>query len=120
MAEPHERISISRDSLRAELAELELRLVDKLASRSELEKLAARVVILESSALKRNDIEFRMFHDMVEQLSKRALTAGDVDAAIADALQSKEARGWTNRERWFGVILFGITVATFALQVWRG
>lgn len=102
MAE-QERISISRDALRAELAELELRLIDKLASKSEVEKLARRVEILEDRTTGLKD--------------RKILTTNDVDSAIAAALQKQEARGWTSRERWFGVVVLFITVATFAIQL---
>ena len=117
MAENGERISISRDALRAELAELELRLIDKLASKIDVEKLAGRVDVLERNALRRDDADFRRVNQEVVELKNKALTPNDIDASVANALQNKEARGWTNRERWIGVALFLITVSTFALQL---
>lgn len=112
-----ERISISRDALRAELAELELRLVDKLASKIDVDKLVRRVDLLEAQALKRDDADFRRTIKEVELVKKNALTEGDIDKAISNALHNREARGWTARERWFGAILFAISVATFAVQL---
>lgn len=98
-----ERVSVSRDALRAELAELELRLIEKLASKSEVEMLKQRVEKLENLAAPLKE--------------KKILTVTEVDEAIAQALQKKEARGWTSRERAIGVVLFCITVATFAIQL---
>lgn len=116
MAE-QERISISRDALRAELAELELRLIDKLAAKIDVDKLARRVDRLEAQAIKRDDVDYKRTVSEIEQVKESALTETDINQAIADALQHREARGWTARERWFGVALFVITVATFAIQV---
>lgn len=112
-----ERISISRDALRAELAELELRLIDKLASKIDVDKLVRRVDVLEAQALKRDDADFKRTQADVEAVKKSALTKNEIDKAIADALQNREARGWTARERWFGVALFIISVATFTIQL---
>lgn len=42
------RISVSRDALRAELAQMELRLIEKLATKAEVEMLEARVDTLET------------------------------------------------------------------------
>jgi hypothetical protein len=103
MAEPQERVSVSRDALRAELAELELRLIEKLASKSEVEMLKSRVEKLEELASPLKE--------------KKILTVNEVEEAISAALQSKEARGWTTRERYIGVLLFMVTIATFAIQL---
>lgn len=43
MAEDSGRISVSRDALRAELAQMELRLVDKLATKDEVQAIRADV-----------------------------------------------------------------------------
>lgn len=112
-----ERISISRDALRAELAELELRLIDKLAAKIDVERLAGRVDTLEKNALRRDDTEYSRLKIELDLVKQKALAPKDIDTAVANALQNKEARGWTNRERWIGVVLFLITVSTFVLQV---
>lgn len=44
------RISVSRDALRADLGDLELRLIEKLATKAEHESLAMRVAKLEWQA----------------------------------------------------------------------
>lgn len=108
-----ERISISRDALRAELAELELRLIEKLASKVDVDMLRKRVEVLEEKAVRRDGPEFRQVKDQLQ----KALTPHDVDDAIASTLQKQEARGWTARERWFGVTLFAISVASFVIQL---
>lgn len=43
------RISVSRDALRAELAQMELRLVDKLATQVDVDALEARVTKTEDA-----------------------------------------------------------------------
>src|SRR3954469_25910589 len=43
----NERISVSRDQLRAELAYLKLDLIQSLASKTEVDRLDARVAVLE-------------------------------------------------------------------------
>lgn len=47
MADDSGRISVSRDALRAELATLELRLVERLATKAEVDDLARRVSLIE-------------------------------------------------------------------------
>lgn len=47
MAEDAGRISVSRDALRAELSQMELRLVEKLATKAEVDDLTKRVTALE-------------------------------------------------------------------------
>lgn len=49
MAEDSGRITVSRDALRAELAKLELRLVEKLVTKTEHDGLAERVVRIEET-----------------------------------------------------------------------
>jgi hypothetical protein len=48
VAEDSGRITVSRDALRAELATLELRLVEKLATKAEVDDLGQRVTSLEA------------------------------------------------------------------------
>lgn len=43
MSEDNGRISVSRDALRAELAQMELRLVEKLATKTEVDGIRADV-----------------------------------------------------------------------------
>lgn len=50
MSDDSGRISVSRDALRAELAKLELRLVEKLVTKTDHEDLAHRVTGLEEQA----------------------------------------------------------------------
>lgn len=80
---------ITREGLRAELLTLELRLIERLASA-----------------------------DRVAALEVRILSPEAVRAIIAKALQDSQARGWTGRERAMGVVLFLMTVCTFALNIY--
>lgn len=48
VADDNGRISVSKDFLRAELGLMELRLVDKLATKAEVDDLARRVMLLEA------------------------------------------------------------------------
>lgn len=50
----HERITVSRDALRADLLDLELRLTKTLATKSEVDGLEKRVTALEHKARERD------------------------------------------------------------------
>lgn len=115
-----ERISISRDALRAELSQLELRLVQSLASKSEVERLVTRVENLEERTVKREGPlmdQLREHEKTIKNIREHALTVQDVNEVIAESLKSNDARGWSTKERGIQVVLFLITVATFLVTV---
>lgn len=90
------RISVSRDALRAELATMELRLVDKLATKSEVEHLATGLGALGSRV------------STLERLAQEA-----------DAVRKDNDFSLTKREKWVGMVL-GILALALQFAVVMG
>lgn len=119
-----DRISISHATLRAELAELELRLTKALAQAvgakadlSLVTSLELRVGALEREAVRQDD-------PLRRQVS--ALTRGEFPAAvertvedmIESTLVAHTDKGWTARERVFGVLAIIVAVLSLALATY--
>lgn len=103
-----QRISVSRDALRAELAEMELRL---------------RIFMSEQLAHKADASQVR------ENTSAlRAITRGEfspahrlaIEAIISEQSAAKTDEGWTARERVIGVVALFIAVLGLALSTYVG
>lgn len=102
------------------------RIEDKLDSKADstdLSLLTTRVSKIELTAL--NEAELTALRradliklvDRVQLISDEALTIDNVKEIIAQALQDSAARGWTNRERLMGIVLFLVTLASFVLNL---
>ena len=91
LPEPH----ITRDTLRAELSALELRVLERFATREDVTRL----------------------RDEVAQIRREALTAANVKDLISEVMRESETRGWSTRERMMGVVLFLVTIASFLLNL---
>lgn len=99
------RITVSRDALRADLAEMELRL--RLYFDEQL-RAKASAVDMGILMAQMNDIRRGEFTDA----HKRA-----VQDLVVEALDDHTDRGWTNRQRIFGVIAIMIAAASFSLTI---
>lgn len=120
-------------SVKEVLAQIDARLTDRLdrieqkldrkASDHDLTVLSNRVIALASNALTEADantlrkVDLQRLADQVRDLDEKALTVDNVKETIALVLRESEARGWTNRERFMGFILFGVTLASFVLNI---
>ncbi len=85
----HGRISVSRDALRAELATMELRLVEKLATKQDVTALEARVDKLERRAEAQDAVE----QTGRDAFTKREKVVGLAIAVVAVALQTLAVTG---------------------------
>ena len=95
----HQRISVSRDALRADLAELELRL--RVFIETELYKKADRADMVEALSRIKDLEELRRARDRGEltpalQREVRALARAESD--------NETSREWTGRERFLAVV----------------
>lgn len=52
-----------------------------------------------------------------EELKKTLLSPDTIAELVNKALQKAKARGWTNRERWMGVVLLAIAVGTLIINL---
>jgi hypothetical protein len=86
---------VSRTELKLELAELVLRLQESFVSRS----------------------HFTRVEEELQQQRLRALSREAIREMIVESLRESDARGWTTRERFIGMVLFLITAASFVLNV---
>lgn len=105
------RINVSRDALRADLAEMELRLrvyfdnqLQHKADKSELAGLIVRVNDLEKSRQARDRGDFT--HAQSRAIASLAQEQADL----------RTDRGWTSRERAFAVVGLFITLSALALS----
>ena len=75
MSEPNDRITVSRETLRAELAEMELRLTRWVASADSVKSLEGRVANLEASRIAREYIanDLSSLERTVDTLSNEAV-----------------------------------------------
>lgn len=69
----HERITVSRDALRADLLDLELRLTKTLATKSDVDALEKRVATLERKA---------QAHDTAGEVEDAMFTRGEKRAGL--------------------------------------
>jgi hypothetical protein len=105
MSEEPSRITVSRDALRADLAEMELRL--RLYFDERLNHKADSGALAEY-ALRLDKLDRGEFTDV----HRRAL-----EEFVDDHLRDRADRGWSRRERWFGVISIAGTIAMLLLSI---
>ena len=110
-----QRISVSRETLRAELAEMELRLIEKLASREQVAALEARLVLLERAALVKGGPVDEKVNRLVQITKSNAELAEFVDARILE----NSGEVWTKRDRLVASVLAIIAVVTFLINVFH-
>lgn len=96
MAEGNGRISVSHDTLRAELAQLELRLIKSLVPSSALLALEKRV----------------------DRLEEEALTPSQIESQFGKMFQSHRARGFKTWEMVAGAMIIVLGLAGFVLNVY--
>lgn len=108
MAEDASRISVSRDALRADLAEMELRL--RIFLEDQLRQKADAATVAENSRLL---LAFgRGEFTPAQQASIRVLAAAQTTA--------DQDKGWTRKQRIGGLIAITVTVLSFLTSVSLG
>jgi hypothetical protein len=60
---------------------------------------------------------FTRVEEELQQQRLRALSREAIREMIVESLRESDARGWTTRERFIGLVLFLITAASFFLNV---
>ena len=105
-------ITVSRDALRAEMAEMELRLMNairvELASKanvSDVSALRATVEVLMAARIRDDRGEFTP----AQTASMRAI--------VGEVTTSRSDEGWTRRERFFGSLTAFVISATLVLSM---
>lgn len=108
MAEEPARLTVSREALRADLAEMELRLRiyfdEQLKHKADAAPVAE--LALKLDALDRGDFT---------QVHRRALTE-----FVESVTQRRIDRGWTARERIFGAVAILVAVLSLVFSVYTG
>jgi hypothetical protein len=99
------QVSVSRDALRADLAEMELRL--RIYFDEQLKHKADAAEVIEHS------LTLSRFAKG-EFTQAQVLTMEDI---VETVLTERTTRGWTTRERWFGVLTVIIAVVSFILAL---
>ncbi len=98
-------ITVSRDALRADLAEMELRLRlyfdDQLRNKASAATVAEHALALEKFA-----------RGEFTEAQKNA-----IETVVENTLTIKTDRGWTSRERWFGIITILVALGSFLLAI---
>ena len=100
------RITVSRDALRADLAEMELRLRAYFDEQLRGKASAADVAVLTSQMADQRRGEFT-------EAQSRSMVA-----LIESTLASETDKGWTTRHRVFAIIAVIIAVLSFSLTVY--
>lgn len=98
-------VTLSRETLRAELLSLELRLIEKLVSKTELEALSARVIHID-----------RQLQDKADR--RDVASRREIQEMIRTAHDRDTDRGWTSKERWLSVGLFVLTIGSLAVSLY--
>ena len=108
-----ERISVSREMLRADLAEMELRLIEKLASRESVAAIDARLQLLEKAAL----VKGGPVDDQVKRLVVMMKSDAELNDMIDNKLDLESGKSWTSRDRVVALFLAAIAIATFLINL---
>jgi hypothetical protein len=98
-------VTVSRDALRADLAEMELRL--RLYFDEQLKHKADTATVIEHSLA-------------LDRFAKGDFTTAQtlaIEEIIDQSFSERVARGWTTRERWFGVLTVLVVVLSFLLAL---
>ncbi len=123
---PPERISVSREALRAELAELELRLVkyldNELHEKANKVEIVALATAVQDKANAREFGELRHAVETNEQVLKDLAEQVRIQDKVNDALRQKakevEAKSAVNFTRGEKVIATGLTLIALAIQLY--
>lgn len=110
-----ERITVSREALRAELAEMELRLIEKLASREQVAAVEARLAILEKTAL----VKGGPVDEKVTRLTQLVKSNAELNEFLDEKLDERSGQAWTTRDRAVAAMLACIAVATFLINIFH-
>ncbi len=105
MDESAKPITISRADLRADLAEMELRL--RIYFDDQLKKKADTGIVAEHAIA-------------LEKLGKGEFNAAQTNAIeviLTGTLTERTDRGWTTRERWFGILTIFVALGSFLLAI---
>ncbi len=98
-------ITVSRADLRADLAEMELRLRiyfdDQLKHKADIAQV----------------IEHGLLLDRLGRGEFTAAQTNSIEAIIAGTLTERTDRGWTTRERWFGILTIFVALGSFLLAI---
>lgn len=98
-------VTVSRDALRADLAEMELRLRvyfdEKLREKASAALVAEHALTLDKFAR--------------GEFTKAQTSA--IEEIVGNTLTDKTDRGWTARERWFGVLTILVAMGAFLITL---
>ncbi len=98
-------VTVSRDALRADLAEMELRLRvyfdDQLRHKADMSVVAEHALALD-----------RLGRGEFTKAQTQA-----IEGIIALTFTEKTDRGWTTRERYFGVLTIFVALGSFLLAI---
>lgn len=105
MTDEPRAITVSRDALRADLAEMELRLR----------------VYFDEQLKHKADIATVVEHGLkIDNWSKGEFTPAmnrAIEELVGEMLTSRTDRGWSMRERWFGMAMIMVTILSFTLAL---
>lgn len=101
--------------LRADLAELKLDLLEKLASRESVAAIEARLGIVEKTALFRGG----PVDEQVKRHERDLLSKAELEDMMDARIDRASGKAWTARDRLVAVVLACIALATFLLNVFH-
>lgn len=107
--------SVSNDRLNLELSRLELRMLDKLARKEALDRMASRMENNEDE-MRENTLlrthEFPVLVKRVDTIQSTLATPEKVARMVDLALETSQKKGWTRKERVMQVMLVVISVVS--------
>jgi hypothetical protein len=107
--------SVSNDRLNLELSRLELRMLDKLARKEALDRMATRMENNEDE-MRENTLlrthEFPVLVKRVDTIQSTLATPEKVARMVDLALETSQKKGWTRKERVMQVMLVVISVVS--------
>lgn len=114
-----EMLALMEETFNRRFDKLEQKM-DQSVTRAEWVDISSRVTKLEVEGLRREgpvaDTIKRVEQD-IDKLKDDALSPLAVKEMIGLALQDSSARGWTNRERYLGIVVVSVSLLTFAINV---
>lgn len=82
--------------------------MDKKADDARLDRVDTRLTKVEHEFVSRHD---------VEDLREALLSSEKVKEIVNDAMRDSDARGWTNKERLMGIVIFAFGVINFFVGI---
>jgi hypothetical protein len=108
--------SVSNDRLNLELSRLELRMLDKLARKEALDRMAYFAWNIDEDEMRENTLlrthEFPVLVKRVDTIQSTLATPEKVARMVDLALETSQKKGWTRKERVMQVMLVVISVVS--------